>query len=125
MIMRSTLMAVGLAAALLIGGMTERAYAQDNSAQNLEITDELLAYFVGAAVAVGRVQEQWVPRIGAAETEADAQKLARRVQAAMKKAIEDSPGITLDEYMGIAQAAKADPDLALDLQARIKTAQGR
>lgn len=115
-------LAAGLVAFTLL---TAPAAAQNQNAAELDITEDLLVSFVGAAAAVSRVQEDWVRRIGNAETDVEARRLAQQAQAAMKKTIDDAPGITLEEYMGVAKAAKSDPDLALELQARIKTAVGR
>lgn len=75
-----------------------------------------LAAFIEAAVTVNRLRDFWTPKIGAAQSETEAEGLIEQANAQMRQAIERADGITLQEYMEIAQAADRDPALSDKLQ---------
>lgn len=80
--------------------------------QQLTLTEEKLESFVDAALEVQEVTETYAPRAEAAETDADRQSLAEEANVAIRGAIEETPGITIEEYVAIGQAAQQNPELA-------------
>lgn len=75
-----------------------------------EVTEDLLAAFVTAAVEVALVAETYGARIEAAE-DADRGALAEAAQAEMRRAVEDTEGISVEQYVAIAEAAQRDEAL--------------
>lgn len=75
-----------------------------------EVTDALLAAFVTAAVEVAAVSETYGARIEAAD-EADRDALAGEAQAEMLRAVEETEGISVEQYVAIAEAARRDEAL--------------
>ncbi|SHI89085.1 DUF4168 domain-containing protein [Wenxinia saemankumensis] len=76
-----------------------------------EIDDATLAAFADAVVAVEEIRASWEPRIAEAET-ADQQGLVEQAGNEMIAAIEDTEGLTLEEYVAVNEAAAQDPELA-------------
>jgi hypothetical protein len=70
-----------------------------------------LESFVNAALAVNRLVEQWTPRIQSAQSETEATQMREQANRELVAAIEQSDGITIDEYKQISQAAQSDPQL--------------
>jgi uncharacterized protein DUF4168 len=70
-----------------------------------------LESFVTAAIAVNRLIEQWTPRIQGAQNETEATQMREQANGELVAAIEQSDGITIDEYRQISQAAQSDPAL--------------
>lgn len=105
-----------MASALPVHAQTDRVPgpSQPPSAdgQFLRLTPEKLDAFVAVAVRIGRMKRIWQPRIRGARTRDEAVKYQDAAIKQMLAIIEGAPGITVGEYMGIAQAAQTDKDLA-------------
>ena len=82
-----------------------------NEPDQLQITPEKIEAFVTAAIALNQVRSAWKPKVDAAKTEAEAEQLRDAASAEMRKAVENSPGITAREYVAIARAAQQNPNL--------------
>ena len=83
------------------------------------VDDAALETFVTAARAIVALRRQYEPRLAAASSEAEAQALIDEARGLMAIAITDT-GISVDEYLAIANAAQSDPVL----RQRIETAVG-
>jgi hypothetical protein len=70
-----------------------------------------LESFVTAALAVNQLVEQWTPRIQGAQNETEAAQLREQANQELVAAIQQSNGISVDEYRQISQAAQSDPQL--------------
>lgn len=77
-----------------------------------EVTDDLLTAFVTAAVEVAAVAETYGARIEAAD-EADRDALAQEAQVEMLRVVESTEGISVEQYVAIAEAAQRDDALNL------------
>jgi hypothetical protein len=74
-----------------------------------------LESFVTAAIAVNELIQEWTARINDAETETQASEMRDEANAKLAAAIEQTEGMTIDEYREISQALRTDADL----QARV------
>jgi hypothetical protein len=92
--------------AILAVATGDRADAQD------QFEPAKLDSFVTAAISVNELIEQWTPRINAAQNETQAEELRDQANAELASAIEQTDGITVEEYREISQAVRGDPDLA-------------
>jgi predicted secreted protein len=103
--LRRSIGALALVATLALasGGPTQ---AQDQFEQ------VKLESFVTAAITVNELIEQWTPRINGAQNEAEAAELRDEANAELAAAIEQTNGITVEEYREISQAVRGDPQLA-------------
>lgn len=86
------------------------------NAQQAEFGEAKLESFVTAAIAVNDLIEQWGPRIEEAENEQQAAQLREQANAEMVTAIDQTQGISVEEYQTIVQAARNDPQLSGQLQ---------
>jgi len=74
-------------------------------------SDAKLDAFVRAAITVEKLLDQWIPRIDNAASDAEADHLRAQATHALFTAVEQTDGITLDEYQAINDASRSDPDL--------------
>jgi Domain of unknown function (DUF4168) len=70
-----------------------------------------LESFVAAALSVNELVQQWTPRIQGATSETEAAELRDQANGELVAAIEQTGGISVDEYREISQAAQNDPQL--------------
>lgn len=84
-------------------------------AQN-EIPDAKLESFVMAAMSVQDLIEEWSPRIQAAEDEAEAAAMREQANVDLAEAIEQTEGMSVEEYQEIGRQAQQDPDLNARIQ---------
>jgi hypothetical protein len=71
--------------------------------------------FVRAAMAINQVSEEWQPRIDRAKSEVEAERLRDQANVAMRQAIREVGGMTVDDYRTVYEAARRDPELAAHL----------
>ncbi|MDG2269510.1 MAG: DUF4168 domain-containing protein [Alphaproteobacteria bacterium] len=69
-----------------------------------------LKIFVTAAKSIVALRRQYEPRLAAAVSQAEADALIQEARGLMSTAITDA-GITVENYMAIANAAQSDPAL--------------
>ena len=75
-----------------------------------------LEAFVTAVVKVDRLIDSWTPRIRAAESREQADKLNDQANSELRKAIEETDGITIAEYRKIEDQMRKDVDLLSRIQ---------
>lgn len=92
------------------------AIAPLHAQSQTEVSDAKLESFVLAALAVNKLMEEWSPRIQGAQNEDEANTLRQQAQSEFVEAVEQTEGITLDEYQMIGQAAQQDPALNARIQ---------
>lgn len=92
-------------------------------APQMDLSDEKVESFVMAALGVSEVVNEYQPRIEAAEDDAARQGLATEAQEAMIGAVQDTDGITVEEYVSIGEAASADPALNERIMQRMQSMQ--
>jgi hypothetical protein len=81
-----------------------------------DIPDAKLESFVVAALAVNDLMAEWSPRIEGARDENEANTLRQQAQSEFVQAVEQTEGITIEEYQTIGQAAQQDPELNARIQ---------
>jgi len=109
------LAAAGLLAAP-VASAQENANIPEIAAE--DVTQGQVVSFINAMIAVDRVRQEYMPRIEAAETDDERQALAQEADSAARTAVDDTAGITAQEYLAIGRAAQADEDLAKRINER-------
>lgn len=113
-----------LALALALGLTGAQALAQDygsgedqqqdpgmeQSQKPADFSDEALQQFVDLQDRIGKIREEYVSQIEAAESEDKARQLQQEAQSEMVSAIEDA-GMSVQEYNAIAVAYNSNPDI--------------
>ncbi len=116
MTLKRTLAATAAGLALTLAPMTT-AFAQDGSGAEAApdadsaVPDALLESFVLAALNVSEIAQMYQGRIQSAEDDAARQELATEAREAMLSAVEETDGITVEEYVTISEAAQTDEAL--------------
>jgi hypothetical protein len=125
MTFKTTLTAALLASGLAVGtapaamAQDQPVQAQPDGALLVQNTDTLDS-FVVAALAVDEVRSTYVAQLQTMEDEAAQQSLIEEANAAIVQAVENAEGITLEEYVAIGEAAGADPEIAAQLESRLR-----
>lgn len=122
---KTPLTAVALALGFA-GGATLPALAQEAPAIEAETggySEAQLEAFVAAALAVSEIQQEAAAQLMETPDEAEQTALLEQANAAMVDAIEDAPGITVPEYIEIAEAAETDPALRATIEDMLVAAQ--
>lgn len=122
--LKTLLASTAMAAALAFGPLASpAALAQDQiDGAALAAEDGKIDAFITAAIAVNDVRQAYIAQLEQAADEATQMELLQEADAAMLQTVEDAPGISLDEYIAIADAAAADPELAARIDARFAEA---
>ena len=115
MTFKNILAATALGTTLMIGGavlaptaLTAQT-AQPGAIE--EVSEDELSAFARATLAMSEVREVYIQRIEAAENEVEQQEVVEEGNTAMMDALEDEPGMTLERYFEINEAAQTDAEL--------------
>jgi len=103
-----------LGAALLVATFAVAVFGPAQ-AQN-DFGKAKLEAFITAAVTIEQLVQRWMPQISGAESQERAAKLQQKAQAELLAAIEETDGITVEEYYEIGEAARNDPVLSARLE---------
>lgn len=85
-------------------------------------SDATLEAFVIAALEVERIETGFRDRVAEAQSEEDRAALVEQANGEMVAAVEETPGIDVETYVGIMQQAQQDPALTERLVAMIEDA---
>ncbi|MCC5977996.1 MAG: DUF4168 domain-containing protein [Salinarimonas sp.] len=130
---RTTLAAVaalGMAfgAASLTGtSVTSPAAAQTAPApgQAPNVDEDTLRSFAVATLEIQEISQAYQPQMEAAESQEQQQEIAQAANDEMVAAVEAVPGIDVDSYNAIAEAAQADPEMMQQINTFIAEAAGQ
>lgn len=105
----------GVACATLLTGVLGLGLSTTAPAQE-QFPEAKLDSFIEAAIQVEELVAEWSPKIEGAADENAANELRAEANADLAAAIEETDGITVEEYRTISQAAQADPTLSTRLR---------
>jgi uncharacterized protein involved in copper resistance len=92
------------------------------AAPNTALSDEKLQAFAVAYLQVDKVRKDYSAKIGTTTDAAAKQKLQNEANQQMVKAVETSPGMSINDYKTIITAAQSDPTIARKVQQKLQTA---
>jgi len=92
------------------GQQGQQAQPMPQQQEAPDVSDEQIASFVEAYVAVNEVREEYTARLQEAEDQEEAQALQMEANDAMSAAIEDT-GLSVEEYQNVAMAVSADAEV--------------
>ncbi len=120
MVFQRTLAPAALAIGMAFGGLGATATLAQTEVPGAELIEqeEKLDAFIDAAMAVADVRDAYLQNLETAESEAEQNQIIEDANTAILAAVEETPGITVDEYIAIGDAAAADPALNEMLNAR-------
>jgi hypothetical protein len=79
---------------------------------SLNLTDDKLEAFIVAAVKVDDVARKWRPQFEQAADEQQQAEVQQQARSEIMTAIDETDGVTVEEFIVIQQAAREDPELA-------------
>lgn len=103
-------------------GMEETQPGMD--ATTIVEQDGKLDAFIMAALSVSEARQGYIAQLETAATEEEQLAIVEEADAAILETVESTPGITVEEYILIGEAAAADPELAARIDARFMETQG-
>lgn len=93
------------------------------AAQSQNFSDELILAYANTAVKVSQVHREMAPQIQAAESQQQKEQMTKTMQQQMVGVVQQSEGITVQEYSQITQAAQQNPQLAQKIQSTFQSMQ--
>jgi len=121
---KSTSIAVATLVAMGLGTAAAPAVAAPAEpfqiAQADSFSDEKLQAFVVALLDVENIRQSYTQAVAEADDEEARVGLIQTAQREMVQAVEEAPGITIDEYDAISAAAQTDPDLTRRINSMIE-----
>ncbi|MGY6694985.1 MAG: DUF4168 domain-containing protein [Roseinatronobacter sp.] len=122
-LLSTTLLAAAMATAPFLASKSV-AQVQMDPQVGAEIASEegKIDAFIVAALAVAETREQYIAQLESVTSEEEQMQLVQEADMAILEVVENSPGITVDEYIAIGEAAAADPELAAQIDARFAEA---
>ncbi len=111
-----------IAAGFAFGGMTApNAVAQTQMEQG-SFSDEMLQSFAEAAVKLITIRTEFQTQMQSAETTEQQMQLQQQTNQRMAQVVEETPGISIEQYNAIAEASQNDPELAARVDELIEEA---
>jgi hypothetical protein len=131
---------LALSVAALVAGPAASAFAQTDvqpqpaapmeapatmeapAAPAAAIDDAKIESFVVAFLQVDEINRSYAPQLQAAGSEEEQQEVRQQAGEAMVQAVESAQGITVEEYNTIIETAQTDPELAQQINEKIRAA---
>lgn len=114
------LAAAGLAFGGAITGPVTTPAAQAQEAG--DFSDAKLQSFAEAAIKLSQIRSEYQAEMGSMETDQERQQLQQQTNQRMAQAVQQTDGISIEEYNEIATASRADEELAEKVNEYIKDA---
>lgn len=105
--------------------VTAGAFALGTANAEATFDDAKIEAYVTASIAIDALVNQWEPKIDAAKSEAEAQKMKEQANTELTAAIEKTKGITVDEYQQIIDTATKDPAMQQRLRKAFEKRMGK
>ncbi len=89
------------------------------------VDEDTLRSFAVATLEIQEISQTYQPQMEAAESQEQQQQIAQAANDEMVAAVEAVPGIDVDSYNAIAEAAQADPEMMQQINMFIAEAAGQ
>lgn len=114
---------IGLALGLGYMPATSAQSYETREFAQLEFSEQEIRSFAQAWVEIAQIDQQYQPRIQAAETSEERERLQQRAMDSMIDAVENT-GLSVDTYSEIHAASQMDPQLAGQINSYVQQMQG-
>lgn len=98
------------------------AAQQSETQQQASFSDEKLRSFATAAVKLSQIRSEYQAQMGNAENDQQRQQLTQQTNQKMAQAVQQTDGISVEEYNQIAQASRSNPAVAEKVETYMKEA---
>lgn len=124
-LLASTILAAGLVATPYLAqeAAAQETGTAEHGAELAQDTDKVDAFIV-AALAVAETRQQYLAQLEETTDQDEQMAIVQEADAAILEVVEQSPDISVDEYIAIGEAAAVDPELAARIDARFSETHG-
>ncbi len=116
---------LALAASLIVPAALAQSQQPEQSAPQVELSDEDVQMVAELAVDIGDVRAEYRNRLQDAGGSEDARALQEEMQNEITQTIDDFDGLTPERYENIMRAAQADDELKQRILTEVKKEQER
>ncbi|ATX66297.1 DUF4168 domain-containing protein [Roseinatronobacter bogoriensis] len=123
----TTILAAGLAMTPVLASQAAAQAQAPAQVEGSEIAMEegKIDAFIVAALAVAETREAYIAQLEGVTDEEQQMAIVQEADAAILEAVENTPDISVDEYIAIGEAATVDPELAAQIDARFAETAGQ
>jgi hypothetical protein len=123
----TTILAAGLAMTPVLASQAAAQAQAPAAVEGAEIAmeDGKIDAFIVAALAVAETREAYIAQLEGITDEEQQMAIVQEADAAILEAVENTPDISVEEYIAIGEAATVDPELAAMIDARFAETAGQ
>lgn len=121
----STILAAGMAMTPVLASQAVAQAQAPVEAPDIAMDDNMIDAFIVAALAVAETRESYIAQLEGVTDEEQQMAIIQEADAAILQVVEDTPDISVDEYIAIGEAASVDPELAAEIDARFTETAGQ
>ncbi|MGL4414298.1 MAG: DUF4168 domain-containing protein [Roseinatronobacter sp.] len=121
----STILAAGMAMTPVLASQAVAQAQAPVEAPDIAMDDNMIDAFIVAALAVAETRESYIAQLEGVTDEEQQMAIVQEADAAILQVVEDTPDISVDEYIAIGEAASVDPELAAEIDARFTETAGQ
>jgi len=122
-VLMTGILMVGATPALAQDQTMQGSTQMNAQAQTPDYSDAKLDAYADSAKKISQIHASMAPKIQEAGDKEAQEKMYMQMQKEMAGAVENTDGITVQEYNMISQQAQQNPQLAQDIRSRFQTAQ--
>ncbi len=122
----TTILAAGLAMTPVLASQAAAQAQVPAQTEGSEIAMEegKIDAFIVAALAVAETREAYIAQLEGITDEEQQMAIVQEADAAILEAVDNTPDISVEEYIAIGEAATVDPELAAQIDARFAETAG-
>lgn len=120
----STILAAGMAMTPVLASQAVAQTQAPVEAPDVSMDESMIDAFIVAALAVAETRESYIAQLEGVTDEEQQMAIVQEADAAILQVVEDTPDITVEEYIAIGEAASVDPELAAEIDARFTQTMG-
>ncbi len=121
----STILAAGMAMTPVLASQAVAQAQAPVEAPDIAMDDNMIDAFIVAPLAVAETRESYIAQLEGVTDEEQQMAIVQEADAAILQVVEDTPDISVDEYIAIGEAASVDPELAAEIDARFTETAGQ
>lgn len=121
----STILAAGMAMTPVLASQAVAQAQAPVEAPDIAMDDNMIDAFIVAALAVAETRESYIAQLEGVTDEEQQMAIIQEADAAILQVVEDTPDISVDEYIAIGEAASVDPELAAEIDASFTETAGQ
>ncbi len=120
----STILAAGMAMTPVLASQAMAQVEAPVEAPAVAVDESMIDAFIVAALAVAETRERYIAQLEGVADEEEQIAIVQEADAAILQVVEDTPDISVEEYIAIGEQASVDPELAAEIDKRFTETMG-